>query len=281
MPSRPADSDSGSDKEKEGLEEIDFEDMGRIRKELDAISQVDPGGNSKAIEVEERLTDAFCACTAQEAAGSQVTQGDVEETTIVTMDIRPPSFPSPPNLDPASPTLVELDEITTEPAEFYIDINSDINVAPALDAMAEPVGFYVDTTADRNLAGSSKPATATVPAFGEDDDDEVIVYVAPHPRVSKPSPPLEPANFPPQPTTSMLTGTASTFIPIPATEPETPSQSLTVGSVSLSFTKSPTPNRKPSEKWTYCDLLPTYTNLVFVHFYILVYLGVRASTLQT
>ena len=30
---------------------------------------------------------------------------------------------------------------------------------------------------------------------------------------------------------------------------------------------------RPSEKWTYCDLLPTYTNLVFVHFYILVYYG--------
>ena len=27
----------------------------------------------------------------------------------------------------------------------------------------------------------------------------------------------------------------------------------------------------PIEKWTYWDLLPTYTNQVFVHFYILVY----------
>ena len=245
MPSRPADSDSGSDKEKEELEEIDFEDMGRIRKELEAISQVDLGGNSKATEVEEKFTAAFCSPAAQEAAGSHVTRGDVEEATI---DCRPLSSPSPPNFDPESPTLVELDETTTEPSEFYIDINSDTNVAstfqPPLDAMAAPVGFYVDNTADRNLAGSSKLATATTPALGEDEDDEVIVYVAPHPRVSKPSPPLELADFPPQPTTSMLTGTTSTFTPNPATEPETPSQSLTVVSVSPSFTKSPSLNRK-------------------------------------
>ena len=29
----------------------------------------------------------------------------------------------------------------------------------------------------------------------------------------------------------------------------------------------------PSEKWTYWDLLLTYTNLVFVHFYVPVYYG--------
>lgn len=245
MPPRPADSGSGSDDEKEGLEEINFEDMARIREELVPIFQVDLGDGSEVIKVEDKFTGIFCAPVAQGAAGSQVTRGDVEETTMDVIDSRPTSSPT----NSGYVTAVEQYETTTGPSELYTEINSDTNVAsafqPASGTMAEPAGFYIDTTADRSLAASSNPTAVGVPALGEEDDEEIIVYVAPHPRVNKPSPPLEPQQFPSQPTTSILTGTTSTFsTPILQIEPETPFRSLTGSSVPFSFTKSPTLKRQ-------------------------------------
>ncbi|KAG5350840.1 hypothetical protein C0989_009063, partial [Termitomyces sp. Mn162] len=112
-------------------------------------------------------------------------------------------------------------------------------------------GFYIDTQpsqVDDPHQGKPKPL--------EDDDEEVIVYVAPHPgRVSPPS--VSSAESPSLPSTSILTGTttlASTSQPSGSRLMNTLSESISTfpqstspatapafGSVSFSFT--PTPKR--------------------------------------
>ncbi|KAI0708934.1 hypothetical protein C8T65DRAFT_649427 [Cerioporus squamosus] len=102
-------------------------------------------------------------------------------------------------------------------------IQAQVDAAAAAEKPTAPVvttvqqqsaSFFIDATpSDVTDYHSSRIQVDRVDggALGEavDDDDEVIVYVAPHPRNSKPSPPLahhSPAQGETLPSTSILTG---------------------------------------------------------------------------
>ncbi len=86
-------------------------------------------------------------------------------------------------------------------------------------------GFFIDTTPSRILAPSQPRAgTATSHTLGVPealgDDEDIIVYVAPHPRSGRLTPAISTSNIPTTlPTTSMLTG-LSTISELPSTNAE-------------------------------------------------------------
>ncbi|KAF8329281.1 hypothetical protein F5887DRAFT_923750 [Amanita rubescens] len=89
----------------------------------------------------------------------------------------------------------------------------------------ESAGFFIDTTPSQILAPSQlRKGTAASHILGAPealgDDDDIIVYVAPHPRSGRLTPAVSTSNIPTTlPTTSMLTG-LSTISELPSTNAE-------------------------------------------------------------
>ncbi|RDX55233.1 hypothetical protein OH76DRAFT_1372984 [Lentinus brumalis] len=117
----------------------------------------------------------------------------------------------------------------------------------------ESTSFFVDTTPSNvthNHTSRIKVERVDGGALGEatEDDDEVIVYVAPHPRNSKPSPP--PTRQPPLsretlPSTSILTGVEI------GSDVQQPTLTIEMGTL---YPETPrTPHRAPS-----ISLTPTF-----------------------
>ena len=159
----------------------------------------------------------------------------------------------------------------TDEIGFYVDSNpSSGATVPSRsghehrkqqEAGIEVTGFYVDvnpatgpTTTYRNEESITTDRMATTTLLGE-EDEEVIVYVAPHPRVAKA--PARPGLVPSLPSTSILTGTTSTFTstsntaeypgPQPSTNTPTVPQAPSFDSVSFSFAKGNSPSPKKQQ----------------------------------
>lgn len=126
------------------------------------------------------------------------------------------------------------DEAELAPIE---DVSTNMNMLPSHPANAEAsvgegvphcpesVGFFIDTTPSQILAPSQpRERTATSHILGVPealgDDDDIIVYVAPHPRSGRLTPAIPTSNIPlTLPTTSMLTG-LSAINELPSTNAE-------------------------------------------------------------
>ncbi|KAF7972549.1 hypothetical protein HWV62_17756 [Athelia sp. TMB] len=203
--SRQEDSSSEDDAEEvaDMLEEIDFSDMARIREEVDAtvtLQAVDKKSTTIINTVDDSMT--------------------VEEAfTGVVVDNR--SLPAPPMEDISSADLANQDSSSAPSPAYYIDTqpttaHGGIHHIAASLGDPELASFYIDTTPSIPQKGSAVAQHVSGSILGglDEEDDEVIVYVAPHPRTrdiakaaldSDATPILELRN------TSVLTGTTSTF----------------------------------------------------------------------
>lgn len=220
----PSEEDRPS-KNAEDLEEIDFDDLGKLWEKIDAKSapMILSTDSSDVKIVEERFTGILIGPSPSIKPASS----GKEHYDLTLLDI---AANDPP---PTSPPVAE------DVLNFYIDTNPT------------PIS-NLETPQPINSASSVPLGDTSLP-----DDDDVIVYVAPHPRSGKartdPPPPPEPAFLP---STSILTGTTSPMKAIPSSSaspnltdvemvsavdapaPHIPS-ALPFESVSFSFTPSP------------------------------------------
>ena len=206
------------------------------------------------------LVDRASSKSTGEVVGSLVPEECNKETGFI--DSKSTLMPADPVCDQSSTQGRTVHPQTSS----YVDpqpsptIHSQDQHAP-MEAV-EPTCFYIDTTptvpAPTPAYNSKDELLAidrmTADALGE--DDEIIVYVAPHPRVSQaPAPPEPPPSLP---LTSVLTGTTSTFTSTMAS-PQIVDNHSNIGassiptpptfeSVSFSFTKGDSPTTTPRKQ---------------------------------
>lgn len=194
------------------LEEIDFEDMARIREEVDAAAGTDTimGQVSLAV-VEERFTGVIpnraASTVAQEDEHMSHPSDDINETMGFYIDTKP------------------------SPIEAFVSTEETLELKAEEMPEPEPAGFYIDTTPVVRKEHPFAVGHIAKSFLGaDDDDDEIIVYVAPHPRKSMAAQVASESQAAPSlPSTSILTGTTSAFtstttITAPSAEPANPSE---------------------------------------------------------
>ncbi|KAI5830900.1 hypothetical protein K523DRAFT_271177 [Schizophyllum commune Tattone D] len=200
-----------------------------------------------------REEHAFVANTtstlAEEAPAPAVAEQAAMETTATSAEEHPVFFvdTAPAPVDTSSTPSTEAPAHTAEGHEATADVPAPTE---------EQASFFIDTTPSMIDVPTTVPSRIAQLTRELQDEDEVIVYVAPHPRSTR----ATPAPAPPQ-MTSMLTGTtktvdattlskawASTPAPLaaavspPAPEPfaSVPQPSTPKAGPSFSFTRSGT-----------------------------------------
>lgn len=236
-------------------EEVDAAAMSTTR---EAAEECVPGATEE--QFTGFLVDRTSFTSTREVVGSPVPEEFNKETGFI--DSKSTPVPADPVCDQNS----SHGRTVHPPTSSYVDpqpspaIHSQDQHVP-MEAV-EPTCFYIDTTSTvpaPTPAYNSKDELiaidrVTADALGE--DDEVIVYVAPHPRVSKaPAPPEPPRSLP---LTSVLMGTTSTFTSTMAS-PQIVDNHSNIGvssiptpptfeSVSFSFTNGDPPTTSPSKQ---------------------------------
>jgi hypothetical protein len=247
-----ADDGVNSNDEAEGdeLEEIDFEDLGRIQAEVDAAAAagVFPDANNISItEVEEQFTGFYIDTKpgGVEASSVQKESLDIEMAIGSAM----------------SDERRQINATTGTNTTITSKIETD-----SLPASDETPLFFIDTT-PAPVSGIAYPipppmsriqSSTTVPGIPEADDEE-IVYVAPHPRHGRsvaPSPAIRTTELPvfQSLSTSLLTGTSTTLMSSVMEEPFVPTEvsaearvippAPAFGSIAFSTITSATPPRR-------------------------------------
>lgn len=246
--------DQSDDERPEELEEIDFEDMARIREEIEVATLLTPKTPPEVAEVEARFTGFF------------IDSGPLEPTEHHAIDVNPEpvvleiqeTYTEHPLEIPSNETSMQVEmsnstmsieqelEPMTSPEENLIDVDIGDIPSPATPVEEVFTGFYIDTSsgpvneepvAVEHISGTMplgyRPSTP--------EHDEVIVYVAPHPRAGRISnvTRIEPQPATELPSTSMLTGTTQLFSSS-TVQPSAPA----FESISFSFT--PSPKKQPT-----------------------------------
>ncbi|KZP26541.1 hypothetical protein FIBSPDRAFT_928685 [Athelia psychrophila] len=198
-----SESEDDADEVADMLEEIDFEDMARMREVVDAAAMVVEVKSTTILDVDTNML-------------LQDTSAIEERFTGILINLPVPSAALEEN---NMRNHIDQNTSTTALPVFYFDTqpsfdNTGLNSTPVPMHDQQSTGFYIDTTPSAPQRGAYAAHHPSRSALGavDDEDDEVIVYVAPHPRTrdivqaareSAPSPQLS--------NTSMLTGTTSTL----------------------------------------------------------------------
>lgn len=224
----------------EELEEIDFDDMGRLREELDAAALKTPALNLKPVYaevamVEEKFTGCFIDVNPTSTASSS-SQIDHDSMTIDDTHIGTSTLSVPHGMVAENELALPPNPLVEEEfPNFYIDTNPTPTTPSSL--LENDVPIVIDRTEGITPLGDHIAAQ---------EQDEVIVYEAPHPRSGKVPARPEPS-LPPLPSTSVLTGSIQNMTP--STPPIQPHPSIpsapSFESVSFSFANSPTPKKQP------------------------------------
>lgn len=209
-------------KDEEEIEEVDFADLATIRAKVDAVEPQATSGDDKIIQ--ETFTGVYNR--------SKDTM-QVSSTTVNVDDFQPPSarqtlpLPTPPMHDDLKPSIgiskqsnhgsstQAQDTILVEEEPFTTLDESSLFKTPetnhALSHDSHPL-FVIDTTPTLPVTGNSASDVILIDRTGHgetlgDQDEERIVYVAPHPRSTRttesPVPEVPRVKLP---KTSMLTG---------------------------------------------------------------------------
>ncbi|KAF8634262.1 hypothetical protein AX17_004219 [Amanita inopinata Kibby_2008] len=158
--------------------------------------------------VEDELNGDVASTSIIEAINRNATQAEFQTETLT-------AHISADNQSATTPTAVVGDENTvpTTPTEkSWKQMPTPSEPSQGGD---ETPGFYVDTTPTRSLAAHVPREATTTDILGAidslEDDQEIIVYVAPHPRSGRVTPAVAetPAAPPTLRTTSILTGLTS------------------------------------------------------------------------
>lgn len=260
------------------LEEVDFNDMGKLIDQLDL-----PNSNSNAeVSMVEEKFSGFCIDTDKSttAAGDTISVDNAPTPTLLTLESN--VVDQTPILDlsiESQPQVHETDLIQQGSFE-HLFVPSDTDDArtavatmpttemPAIPEKEEFLRFYIDT--EPSDVTVDPPQSAPLISHPDiimsnsqiEEDEEIIVYVAPHPRSGRftPAPTHTLDALPPDlPLTSILTGTTSTrssaltppLTPRPSTASSLPPASgstmphINAIPASSSSTQTPTPSFTP------------------------------------
>jgi hypothetical protein len=206
------------------LEEVDFEDMGRLQAEVDAaaaaVTLSDPS-KPTVVDVEERFTGFYID---EKPATIVATDSHAKATKIVTDEV---------SMDVLTETTTMAEMSMKPPAEFFY-----VDTAPTPVPGLHPP--FASASIDRTSSIASIPGIA-------DADDEEIVYVAPHPRhgrsLASPATAMtEMTELPP--ISLFLASSALTTVAEGATGDQSNSSTPAFGSIA--FSAIPPPVEKPA-----------------------------------
>ncbi|KAL0957062.1 hypothetical protein HGRIS_003160 [Hohenbuehelia grisea] len=257
---RLEDADGDEDSE-EALEEIDFSDLAKLAElpavqagptEMDGVEEKFTGIRVESEVIETDATAIDSQVTAAESVSEKAETTCTTEATIIStqsataismsVDQPPEATIQPPmpffvDLQPSEPlaSSMSADEPSQPPAPFFVDA-SPAGVSPAATS-----SVIFDRLADSvPIGGQSVP----------DDDDEVIVYVAPHPRTSHQHPP-RPSISSKEISSAASMQAAQPAVELQALNGQQTSTSENLGSQpgpsfeSVSFSFSPSPRKQP------------------------------------
>jgi hypothetical protein len=253
---------SEEESESEKLQEIDFADVGKFCKEMNVVapSNPNPHPHEDVVIVEEMFTGfSIEAKAVPEASSSRkhtATHDSHFETTHLPARTQHTSrFQSSSVIIEDSATAAHFTLHDTKPSH---PLREDHTITAEDSPM-----FFIDTNpTPPHQTGEvyTEEIVALEQQNAEEEPDEIIVYVAPHPRIRKAPDPQPQTPAISLPTTSVLTGTSQPFTPthdVPSiAEPNRPiSTSQTTSdplptapafeSVSFSFADSPIPKKQP------------------------------------
>ena len=260
-------SSSTSEDEQEAsddLEEIDFNDIDKLlhvrdlpSSQLSAeVSMVEEKFTGFYIDVNKPLQPLHDAVPSEDAA--------TPTTSLVSMvvDHKPASPSASTDLEPCTP---RPSLIRNDPSENSVQTNdkdeSKLSVAtgsiietPAIPVDEEFADFYIDTEPSAVIDHPHPTPDTTYPEVRIADsdarieeDDEIIVYVAPHPRSTRITSPL-PSMLGHQtlasdlPSTSILTGTTATWSSLESTSTPAPAAGLFATPTSSPSASTSTPS---------------------------------------
>lgn len=279
----PMFSSASEDDNDEELEEIDFNDISKL---LDVPSRPNPAMNADVAVVEERFTGFFIDTNPTPTASDSAMAVDETLTPLATV---------PPNFSVGESTII-TEAVDQETAQLDVTavMNIDVMAVAALsisdadtDDILTPIavdplqafpakehlppppqeefaGFYIDTEPAR----IDSPHVSGASDINIEEDDEVIVYVAPHPRSGRltPAPSDNHTDGTSLPSTSILTGTTRPPAPSPGPSTPLPNKSSTsksilklpspstpippapaFESISFAFSDSPAPRKQPRQ----------------------------------
>jgi hypothetical protein len=231
----PPDLESSSEEEQdasEELEEIDFNDMEKL---LDVPDLPSSKLNAEVSMVEEKFTGFYIDTNkAPVAANDAVSVDDADTAALVSqqsmvVDDEPAfnsdSLAASMEPRPQTPSSNEAPNIQGESPDSILPLPNDIDDAktpiatvpteiPGIPEDEEFTGFYIDTEPSK-ISVDLQPLAADVTMRNPqiEDDEEIIVYVAPHPRSGRitraPTPELDALDSD-LPSTSILTGITTT-----------------------------------------------------------------------
>ncbi|KAF9074369.1 hypothetical protein BDP27DRAFT_1316958 [Rhodocollybia butyracea] len=230
------DSLGDSNENTEGLEEIDFSDVGKFQEAVDNIALT-----TNMVKKEPLVEESFSGKINFKPVNSEqdTVMDDPDQSNFVVVDSAAVITTSTTMEDADA----EINHVSSTIQSIAIQDNQPTEVQDT------PV-FFVDTDPSASRYESDDvPISDRVqgPALGFSDDDDIVVYVAPHPRSGRIVANSEPSAVPPTEihTTSVLTG-----LPIGMVPPAGPAP--TIDSISF-FSLNPTAHKdstKDSEKAT-------------------------------
>ncbi|KAL4073754.1 hypothetical protein J3A83DRAFT_2611447 [Scleroderma citrinum] len=244
--------DSASEDEaSDELEEIDFADLGKLWAKVDAAATVPKRSKSlKNVVVEETFTGKNNVQKPTSAPESnhvtkaeQIASADGTSTAITSSDV--PLL----TLEQSIETL----KVTQRHGVSAIPVEGRSSLTTA--ESVEDLGFVIDTEPTEPFPSCSKSNPILFNRAGMGDalgeEDEVIVYVAPHPRMGRVSHSSDTTLRIELPTTSILTGTSETgssskkddeekhfSVADQGTEPPNEVEPLSLSSVSFNFQRA-------------------------------------------
>ncbi|KAF9234279.1 hypothetical protein BU15DRAFT_65828 [Melanogaster broomeanus] len=163
----PADSEP-EDEASNQLEEIDFADPGRIRADIDAVAAVNQHGDPRT-PPKGAMEEIYCADLAMMTPSRSLLTGEVRETV--------PQEPTEALRQSANGTFAEAPDVLVVEEESPSSSSGSVDASVATPSALLPSALQA--------MSSSYIALAAVNARRE---DELIVYVVPHPRSGSASP---------------------------------------------------------------------------------------------
>ncbi|KAJ3890186.1 hypothetical protein GG344DRAFT_50130, partial [Lentinula edodes] len=215
----------------EGLEEIDFSDVGRFQQVMDgfasgAAAAVGKGDVEEIVEMEEGSTMPTDVFEEAELPLQEETASSVKESldTVTTEPDGSNQFPRNVEMLASTSLSISTGDADPELAQVSSSIQSiaiqdearprkDEDMQSQEPTQQENPTFFVDVSPSSSNPIQTPIITNRVDGLGlgassiSDDDGDIVVYVAPHPRQGRSTAPTPTPGFRPEiRTTSILTG---------------------------------------------------------------------------
>lgn len=224
------------------MEEIDFADVGKFQEVVDSLVSA---GKVKFVEqvVEETFTGKFKPVIRGSSIESPTTPDTslqlVSQPDLDTVMAEPDGTTETTSETPSVRVTITETEVPNTAKAFSSPTIQFEDIQEDVEAVQETPGFFIDVDPSNSpyenvIPISDRISGRELGSVPDDDGDDIVVYVAPHPRPGRNVPTLVETSIEPMEirTTSVLTGLSfgTVHVPDPGTAPTMDSISFSFGS---------------------------------------------------